>query len=182
MDINNFLDKFVGDWFSQRTTYHLPQNQVDNAKANVTLTLLTADDSKITQLANQYHFNLDLSLGAFGVAAPLVLASSWDNSPDWGKPKQTGESLMLIFRSEDDLNKGNIVRITNSSEIVKGEYVLAEDESLILRIIKDDQYLEERINFASDNLRLRNTIFKHNNQVRQTCFYSEIKRVVKKED
>jgi len=179
MDIHNFLEKTVGDWFSQRTTYHLPENQVDNSKANVTLTLLSADDDKITQLAQQYHLNLDLIIGAFGGAAPLVLASSWDNSPDWGKPKQTGESLMLIFRSEDDLNQGTIVRVVNSSQIVTGEYRLAEDESLVLTITDNNQYIEERINFASENLRLRNTILKQDNQVRQTCFYSEIKRVVK---
>lgn len=171
MDIHNFLEKTVGDWFSQRTTYHLPENQVENSKANVTLTLLSPDDDKITQLARQYHFNLDLSLGA--------IASQWDNSPDWGKPKQTGESLILIFRSEDELNQGKIVRVLNSSQIVTGEYQLAEDESLILKITENNQYIEERINFASENLRLRNTILKQDNQVRQTCFYSEIKRIVK---
>lgn len=171
MDIHNFLEKFVGDWFSQRTTYHLPENQVDNTKANVTLTLLPPDDDKVTQLAQQHHLNLDLSLGA--------IASHWDNSPDWGKPKQTGESLMLIFRSEDDVNKGKIVRIINLSQVIRGEYNLEQDESLTFKITENNQYIEERITFASDNLRLRNTILKQDNQVRQTCFYSEIKRVIK---
>jgi len=171
MDIHNFLEKFVGDWFSQRTTYHLPENQVDNTKANVTLTLLPPDDDQVTQLAQQHHLNLDLSLGA--------IASHWDNSPDWGKPKQTGESLMLIFRSEDDINKGQIVRMINSSQVIKGEYNLEQDESLTFKITENNQYIEERITFASENLRLRNTILKQDNQVRQTCFYSEIKRVIK---
>lgn len=171
MDLCNFLEKTVGDWFSQRTTYYLPENQVENSKANVTVTLLSSEDERVTQLAQKYNLNLDLSLGA--------IASQWDNSPDWGKPKQTGESLMLIFRSQDNLNQGKIVRVVNSSQIVMGEYQLAEDESLILKITENNQYIEERINFASENLRLRNTILKQDDQVRQTCFYSEIKRVVK---
>jgi len=170
MDIHNILEKTIGDWFSQRTTYHLPENQVDNSKANITLTLLSSDDDKLIPLAQQYHLNLDLSLGA--------IASHWDNSPDWGKAKQTGESLMLIFRSENDPNQGTIVRVLNSSQIITGEYSLAEDESLTLKIKQNHQYIEEKINFASENLRLRNTILMQNNEVRQTSFYSEIKRVV----
>ena len=172
MDIHNFLDKFSGDWFSQRTNYNLIENQVDNSKANVTIKFLPADDKQVVQLSQQHNLNQDLSLGA--------IASNWDNSPDWGKPKQQGNSLMLIFSDTNETNIGKLVRVVNLNKIIVGKYVLAEDESLTLTIEENNQSLEERITFSSDNLRIRNSIERNNNEVTHTTFYSEIRRVVSK--
>ena len=172
MDIYTLLEKFSGDWFSQRTNYNLVDNQVDNSKANVKINLLPADEARVIQLSQQYNLNHDLSLGA--------IESSWDNSPDWGKPKQTGSSMMLIFTDADEDNKGKIVKIINPNQIITGKYILAEDESLTLTIEENNQSLQERITFSSDNLRIRNCIARENNQVTQTTFYSEIRRVVDK--
>ncbi len=174
MDIDTFLDKTAGDWFSQRTIYKINDNQVENSKANLTINLLTATDTKVTGLAQQHHFNLDLSLGA--------IASEWDNSPDWGKPKQQGNSLILLVTDENDSNTGQIIRVLNPNQIIKGKYILAEDESLTLTIEQDAQVITERIEFASDNLRLRNTVVKNKGIVIETSFYSEIKKVVKKDN
>ncbi len=171
MDIITFLNKTAGDWFSQRTIYKIDKNQVDNSKANVTITLLTPTDGKITDLASQYNFNLDLSLGG--------MASQWDNSPDFGKPKQQGESLMLLFKDENEINQGKIVRVLGNNKIKEGRYILAEDESLSLIIEENQQIIKERIWFASDNLRLRNTVVTYKEKVMETNFYSEIKRIVK---
>ena len=170
MDIHTFLDKFSGDWFSQRTNYNLAGNQVDNSKANVTINLLPANDPKVVQLSQQYNLNHDLSLGA--------IASNWDNSPDWGKPKEQGNSLMLIFSDATETNIGKVVKVVNSNKIIIGKYILAEDESLTFTIEDNNQSLEERITFSSDNLRIRNCIEKNNNEVTHTTFYSEIRRIV----
>ena len=174
MDIKTFLNTFTGDWFSQRTNYNLVDNKVDNSKANVTIELLNADDKKIVELSGQHNLNQDLSLGA--------IESKWDNSPDWGKPKQQGSSLMLLFGDADDTNTGKVVRVINPEEVVIGKYLLAEDESLTLTINDNEKSLEERITFSSENLRIRNCIEKNKNQVTHTTFYSEIKRVVAPEN
>jgi len=171
MDINTFLDKTVGDWFSQRTIYKINQNEVDNSKANVTISLLTATNSKVSSLAQQHHFDLDLNIGA--------ISSQWDNSPDWGKPKQKGESLMLLFQKENEINQGKIVRVLGNNTVKEGEYSLADDESLTLILKENSQIITERIWFASDNLRLRNTVITDEGKVIETAFYSEIKRIVK---
>lgn len=170
MNINTFLDKTSGDWFSQRTIYNLSQDEVDNSKANLTINLLSETDAQVTKLSANHNLNLDLSLGA--------IASNWDNSPDWGKAKQMGNSLMLIFRDDHDNNTGKIVRVLNNNQIVTGKYVLAEDESLTIIIEENKQYIEERIWFGSDNLKFRNTIVKEESKLIQTCFYSEIRRLV----
>lgn len=170
MDIKTFLEQFAGDWFSQRTNYNLIENQVDNSKANVTINLLLPDDQKVAPLYEQYNLNKEESLGA--------IASSWENSPDWGKAKQTGNGLMLLFATENDSNTGKVAKVVNGKEIIEGKYVLGEDDSLTFIIEKNNQSLEERITFSSDNLRIRNCIEKNNNQVTHTTFYSEIRRVI----
>ena len=174
MNINTFLEQFSGDWFSQRTNYNLVQNNVDNSKANVTIKLLPANDPQVVQLSEKYNLNQDLSLGA--------LASNWDNSPDWGKPKQQGSSLMLLFTDPDDSNTGKVVRVVGSDKVVTGRYEVAKDESITLTLDDQDQSMKERITFSSDNLRIRNCVSKKGEQVTQTTFYSEIRRVVPKED
>ncbi len=172
MDIKTFLDRFSADWFSQRTNYNLITNEVDNTKANVTIKFIAADDSQVIQLNQQHNLNQDLSLGA--------IASNWDNSPDWGKPKQQGNSMMLIFADEKEANIGKVVRIVDSNKIILGKYVLAEDESLTLTVANENQSLEERITFSSENLKIRNCIERNNDSVTYTTFYSEIRRVVAK--
>ena len=170
MDIKTFLDKFAGDWFSQRTNYNLVDNQVDNSKANITVNLLPPDDTQVVQLSQQHNLNQDLCLGA--------IASSWDNSPDWGKAKQQGSAFMLLFADENDTNQGKVLRIVNANQIIMGKYILAEDTSLTFMIQNNHQSLEERVTFSSDNLRIRNCIQKINDQVNHTTFYSEIRRVI----
>lgn len=170
MDIQTFLDKMTGDWFSQRTIYQIHANEVDNSKANLTINRLEITDSKVNHLAQQYQLNLDLSLGA--------IACQWDNSPDWGKPKQQGSIIILIFTSANETNTGKIVRVLNNEQIIEGEYILAEDESLTLSLSQNEQNISERIWFASDNLKLRNTVIKQQEKVIETSFYSEIKRLI----
>lgn len=174
MDIHTFLTKTAGDWFSQRTIYTISENQVDNSKANLKINWLTASETTVTSLAQQHQLNLDLSLGA--------ISSEWDNSPDWGKPKQQGTSLMLFFTEDNDSNTGQIIRVLNQNQILSGKYILAEDESLTLTIEHNFQVITERIEFASDNLRLRNTVVKNQGIVTETSFYSEIKRIVKQDN
>jgi len=170
MNINTFLETFVGDWFSLRTTYHINNNEIDNSKANLTINLLPSNDSQISLLSSQYNLNLDYFLGA--------IESKWDNSPDWGKPKQEGNSLILIINDEKEENKGKIIRLVKNKTALKGKYILRKDESLSLIIEENNQYIEERISFASENLRLRNIIIKNEDNVIQTSFYSEIRRVI----
>lgn len=170
MNINTFLDKTVGEWFSQRTTYNMSPDGVDNSKANVAINILSSTTSQVTQLCHQYNLNLDLSLGA--------IVSSWENSPDWGKTKQQGENSLLIFRDADDDNTGIILRLLKENKGVMGKYILAEDESLTLMMEENNQSITERIWFANNNLRFRNTVIKQNQQVIQTSFYSEIRKIV----
>jgi hypothetical protein len=169
MNINTFIEKITGSWFSQRTTYNINQEEVDNSKANLTINLLDINTPEVKEKIAQKSLNIDNNV--------IVIAEIWDTSPDWGKPNKQGNSFILLSKDEGDLTRGEIWRFLSNNEVLEGKYILAEDESLTLTIEKDDQYVEERIWFANDNLRLRNTVVKNDGAVVQTCFYSEIKKI-----
>lgn len=176
MDIKLFLEQTNGQWFSQCTTYDLTkiESNVENSKADLAIDILPSDDPKVTNLSQQYNINSQTILG--------VMISNWNNAPDWGKPKQQGSSMLIIAMNKDDSATGEIFRLVNKPEqkIIKGKYILGKDEALTLILEEGNYCTEERIWFASTNLRMRTTIHKYHNQCFQTSFYSEIKKVTTK--
>lgn len=175
MDINKFLEQTEGKWFSQRTTYNLlaKENSVENSKADLTIEILPPDNPQIINFCQQNRLNSNLILGA--------IASSWDNSVDWGKPKQQGSSMLTLEKDENNEQIGKIFRVINKPEkkVIIGSYILGNDEALTLILQEDNYYIEERIWFASPNLRLRTTLTKNENNCTITSFYSEIKKIIK---
>jgi phycoerythrin-associated linker protein len=167
MDIKEFINLCAGKWFSQRTSYQLASRQVENHKSEITIDLLGPDHPEVVALCKQTHLQTDSCLGG--------LKASWDNSVDWGKPKQTGSSLLVFRPDAEDLATGQIAR-AGSSPI--GHYRLRDDEALTLTVKENGRTYEERIWFPSQNFRLRTTIIQNPDQTRQTVFYSEIRRVV----
>jgi len=154
MEIKNFLELCSGKWFSQRTHYNLAGEEVDNSKADLRIELLAAEDPEVERLCSK--------LEAIG-----GLKSSWDTSIDWQKTKQIGSSL-LIFSKDGHL-------FSSGKSLILGSYSLEQDEILVLKVEIDTQQIEERIWFASPNLRLRTTIVKQD--LPQTTFYSEIRKL-----
>ena len=63
-----------------------------------------------------------------------------------------------------------------------GHYTLGQDEALTLIIETEDIYAEERQWFASENLKLRTIMMRHNDGTQQTSFYSEIRKAPPKEE
>lgn len=167
MDIKKFLDLSAGKWFSQRTTY-LDENKAQSSKADLTVELLASDSSTIVKLCENARLDPQLSLGG--------LATSWDNSVDWGKPKQIGSAVIAIVPHAENQRTGKVLRQGESNS--GGHYVLGEDGALTLIIETDIICAEERQWFASDNLRLRTAVVKNRDSgaIVQTAFYSEIRK------
>lgn len=178
MDIQQFLAQTEGKWFSQRTNYDLQSTskEGENSKADLSIEILPLSDSRIPDLSQQYTLNSELFLGG--------MLSTWDNAPDWGKPKQTGFSLLIFLQNSDNAQTGEIVKILNKSSqnIIMGNYLLANDQSLTLSLVKDDYSFAERIWFGNDNLRMRTNVSKYQNKVINTSFYSEIRKIVKPQE
>lgn len=171
MNLEKFLSLSAGKWFSQRTNYFLDQNQSASSKADITIELLAADDSRVLELCRQH--NLDSSLAVGGAV------QSWDNSVDWGKNKQVGSATIVLVSNPDSDTTGKLLRPQDSQ--VVGQYVLGQDEALTLMIKTAEMSAEERQWFASDNFKMRTTVVKYSDGTKQTSFYSEIRKAVSNE-
>lgn len=169
MDINTFIEKTAGNWFSQRTTYKINKETVDNSKANLNINLLEKNSDQAKTICQENGLDIENNIN--------IITSDWDNSPDWGKPKQIGNSTIVINHDSNDLKTGKIWRLLGNKKVLEGKFFIAEDNSITFTINQNNQYVEEKIWFANDNLRLRNTVIKHKNQVIETSFYSEIKKI-----
>ena len=172
MDIKTFLKSSAGEWFTQRTNYHLDGSKTESSKANITIEFIQPDQPQIVTLCQQNKIEPNLSLGG--------LKYSWDNSVDWGKPKQQGNSLLILVPDRENPQIGKLLKASVNAGFL-GNYILGEDAALTLTIETEDIYAEERQWFAGENLRLRTTVIKDQAGRMQTTFYSEIRRIAPKE-
>ena len=170
MDITEFLELCHGNWFSQRTNYHLNSEKTENSKADIKIELFPSEDSRVVKLCQTHQISPESSIGA--------IAQAWDNAPDWGKPKQKGSSLVVLIPHSDNQQQGKILQTIYQVPATtnKGSYTLGQDQALTLTIEAEKFTIEERIWFASENLRLRTIIIKNLENKMQTSFYSEIRK------
>ncbi|WP_019508178.1 phycobiliprotein lyase [Pleurocapsa sp. PCC 7319] len=166
MNLKEFLDLSAGRWFSQRTNYLLGGEKADNSKADIKIEVIPPDDSRAVQLCQKHNLDPQLSIGG--------TIQSWDNSVDWGKPKQVGSTTIVLISNPNDDRAGKLIRPEDTK--VCGNYALGADKALTLTIETDELFAEERQWFASDNLKMRTTIVKYNDGRQQTSFYSEIRK------
>jgi phycoerythrin-associated linker protein len=176
MDIKEFLALSEGKWFSQRTSYHLNDGKTENSKADLAIELISEDDRDLLALCQNNKIELNGELKATKI--------SWDNSVDWGKPKQQGSSRLVLIPDASDAKTGKLIgAIATPGKSPKvGRFAIGNDETLTLIIENEDSYFEERQWFASSNLRLRTTLYRNGNGVELTCFYSEIRKAQPKTD
>ncbi len=167
MGINEFLDLYIGQWFGLRTCYQLTEPKIDNSKSEMTIEKFAPNHPEVIDLCRQSDIDPSLTVGG--------TKTSWDNSPDWGKPKQTGATLIVWIPETDNPRQGKMLRGADL-----GDYHLGEDEVLTLTLQTAKIYAQERVWFPSPNLRLRTTLTRQTQGFSHTAFYSEIRRVVSK--
>jgi hypothetical protein len=169
MNIVEFFEQSSGKWFSQRTSHHLAFKQTEGGKSDLTIEMLPKDDPAVIQLCQQYE--IDPSLALCGARV------SWDGTMEWDEEKHNGSTVLVPVADPDNLNEGKLLRETGYAEKapVAGRYVMGGDEALTLITEYETMYSEERIWFASPNLRLRTSILKRFGGFSMASFCSEIR-------
>ncbi|MEG3440026.1 phycobiliprotein lyase [Pannus brasiliensis CCIBt3594] len=166
MEIKEFINLCAGQWFSQRTSYRLASRNIENHKSEITIDLLTPDRPEAIDLRGDG----ENCLGGW--------KATWNNSVDWGQPKQTGSTLVVFLADAEDASSGSIVKSGGPGKpSLVGRYRLRSDEALTLTIEDEGRVFEERLWFASPNLRLRTSIIQNPDKTRNTVFYSEIRKM-----
>ncbi len=170
MDIQAFFQLCDGKWVSQRTTHQLLEQNNQSGRSDLWGEILEADHSDVAALCQQA--NVDPSL------VQCSLRLRWSEVAEAYqskfKPKNEGSVVLLAIASNPS-NAGQILRSLNSAPVVKGTYGMGADEALTLRFEEAGASSEERIWFASPNLRLRSSSVKKDGVVFMTTFCSEIR-------
>jgi hypothetical protein len=165
MDIKTFMEQCVGKWFAQRTCYQLTENHSESAKAEVTIAWLAPDAAPVQSLCAKTAIAPETVWGGLDI--------QWDNSVDSGQPKQVGSTVMALAAPEPHSPTGQLLR----ADLAVGTYALGADQALTLTVQDGSHHYEERIWFASENLRFRTVTIQTDGVICQTAFYSEIRRM-----
>lgn len=165
MEIREFLELHPGKWLALRTSYELAEEKIDNSKSELTIENLGTDHPEVVKLCQQHNIAPSDTLGG--------TKTSWDNSEV--KPRETGSVILVWVPDQDNPQVGQLLRWGNQTTVL-GRYSLGSDEALTLTV-EGDTYSEERVWFATPNLRLRTSVFKQANGFSKTSFYSEIRRI-----
>lgn len=171
MDIKEFFEQSAGKWFSQRTSHHLAFKQSESGKSNITITMMAADDPEVIKLCEQYSIDPKQAL----CGARVV----WDGTMEWDedKEKHKGSTVLVPVPDADKPNQGKLLREMGYAEKapVAGSYVMGDDGALTLITDYETMYSEERLWFASPNLRLRTSILKRFGGFSMASLSSEIR-------
>ncbi len=172
MDIAEFFQLSVGKWFSYRTNQNLETSQSQVGKSDLQIEALPGTDSEVVKLCQLHH--IDPSQANF--ATQITWSGTLDSKPE----KQTGKTILVSVADPDKPNQGKILSKLGNAESVCGSYLLGDDDVLTLVTENGSSFLEERIWFASPNLRLRTSILKQAGGFNAVSFCSEIRMGVTK--
>lgn len=174
MDIVEFFQLSSGKWFSQRTSHDLAFRQGKGEQSELQIELLPKTDPAVIKLCEQYE--LDSTLALCGARV------TWESTPEGARQKQTGTTVLVPIANPDHPNEGKLLRESGAAEQppIAGRYSIGSDEAVTLIAESETMYSEERLWFASPNLRFRASVLKQSGGFSNAVFCSEIRKGVTK--
>jgi hypothetical protein len=170
MDIQSFFQLCGGKWISQRTTHDLGAKNNQSARSDLLTEVLDAQQAEVVLLCQQ--------LGQDSAQALCGLMIQWREVADLYqsrfKKQNEGSVLLVPLLAEPSATTGQLLRRWGETTAL-GTFSLGSDEALITQFVTDGFVSEERLWFASPNLRLRSSTVTHDGQVCLTTFCSEIR-------
>ncbi len=174
MDIVEFFQQSSGKWFSQRSSHHFAFKQSEGGKSTLLIEMLPKDAPTIVALCEHYGVNPTLALCGVHV--------TWDGKMEWDKGKPTGSTVLVLIADPAKPNQGQVLRQLSDAEkgdaekaLGTGRYTLGNDDVLVLITENETLYSEERLWFASPNLRLRTSVLSQSGGFSTASFCSEIR-------
>jgi hypothetical protein len=169
MNIEEFFELSVGKWFSHRTSHHLAFKQAEDGKSEIVIEILSADNPEVIQLCQQYE--IDPHLASCGARV------TWNGTMEWDEEKHTGSTVLVTVPDPTQPNMGKLLREMGYAEKapVAGSYKMGSDDALTLITEYETMWSEERLWFASPNLRMRVSVLKRFGGFSMASFTSEIR-------
>ena len=179
MDITKFVELSIGRWRSQRSAHHLAFSHFEEVLSTIDIVLLAADDPAVIDLCKSYDIDPAMATNPFRM--------SWEGESDWDEDQTLeGSTVLVPIPDSDDPSKGKLLRDRGYAETVAaaGNYYLSEDGTFVLVSKYDRATAEEKIWFATPNLRFRVSLIKTSDGsgVVTASFSSEIRSLSKTTD
>lgn len=169
MDIRDFFEQSAGKWFSHRTSHHLAFKQSESGKSDIEIETLANDHPEVIKLCEQYE--VDPALASCGARV------SWNGTMEWDEEKHVGSTVLVSVPDPENPQEGKLLREIGYAEKVPvaGRYVMGSDGALTLITEYETMSSEERLWFASPNLRMRVSVLKRFGGFSMASFTSEIR-------
>lgn len=148
MTVEEFFEKSNGDWKSQRSSHNLAWTQFEAVTSEIKIESRASSDAEVVDLCKQYDVNADDVL--------LSLAMSWEGESDWDDDEvMEGSTVMSVIK--DSPTKGRLLRSVGYAETIPavGHWEMTPDGVFVLNTAYDAAAAEERIWFATPDLRMR---------------------------
>jgi phycoerythrin-associated linker protein len=148
MTVEEFFQKSVGQWKSQRSSHNLAWAQFEAVTSDICIVEKPVDDLGVAELCASNN-----------VEPADVLVSiemSWKGESDWDSEEVVaGCTLMSVVK--DTGTSGRLLRSSGYAETIPavGNWKMTPEGSFILHTMYDMAAAEERIWFATPDLRLR---------------------------
>ncbi|MEH2054577.1 MAG: phycobiliprotein lyase [Nostoc sp.] len=169
MNIEEFFQLSAGKWFSHRTSQHLAFNQSENSKSDMIIETLALDHPEVIKLCQNYKINPS--------SASYATKITWNGIVEKNQPKHSGSTVLVSVPDADNPAQGKLLReiVDANKTPVAGRYKIDSDGALILTTEDETISSEERLWFASPNLRMRVNVLKSFGGFSITSFTSEIR-------
>ena len=155
MNIDEFIERSIGKWRSQRSAHHLAFHHFEEVTSTIEILPLENNDERVIALckANQVDPHL--------ISSPFYM--SWSGQSDWDEDEVlSGSSVLAPVPDLENPTQGTLLREQGYAETVPaiGHYQLIEDGSFVLNTMYERAAAEEKIWFATPNLRFRVSLIK----------------------
>ncbi|MEH2455271.1 phycobiliprotein lyase [Nostoc sp.] len=169
MNIEEFFQLSAGKWFSHRTSQHLAFNQSENSKSDIIIETLAVDHPEVIKLCQQDKINPS--------SASCAIKITWNGTMEKDQAKYSGSTVLVSIPDADNAAQGKLLReiLDGDKSPIAGHYKFDSDGALILTTEDETMWLEERVWFASPNLRMRVNVLKSFGGFSITSFTSEIR-------
>ncbi|NET03288.1 MAG: phycobiliprotein lyase [Symploca sp. SIO2B6] len=171
-DINKFLQLSIGRWRSQRSGHNLAFSHFEEVRSTIDIVALETDEPAVIDICQLYGFDPTAAFHPFRM--------SWEGESDWDDEETlAGNCVLVPIPDPTNPNQGKLLREKGYAETIAaiGEYRITEDGTFTLITEYDRAAAEERIWFATPNLRFRVSLIKTSDGqgVLTASFSSEIR-------
>ncbi|MBP0001720.1 MAG: phycobiliprotein lyase [Cyanobacteria bacterium SID2] len=173
MNITKFFRLSLGRWKSQRTGHYLELSHFEDRRSTIEVTLLEPNHPAVVRCCQDCGVDPDT------VTLPYQIDGYDDRSSNVFQDRLS-RSIVVPVPNPDNANFGKLLQLhlEPSASISIGDYELSRNGTFTVLSSQDTAILEERIWFATPNLRLCVSIVRPSDEAVTTTTFTSDTRVL----